>query len=113
MSYLIFDNDISNNILFDFLKIHCILENNYYIFNKIIYKKYEYSNTVVDFFNSLKPFYKKSKKFYVERESSFTNLLTVIRHICKKYNINYYSKIKYDKNNYFITYYIKNEEIIE
>ena len=58
--------------------------------------------------DNLKEKYKVSKKFYLERENNYNNLLTIIRHLCKKNNINYGSKIKYDKNNYKIIYYIKN-----
>ena len=60
--------------------------------------------------NELNNKYKKSKKFYLERENSYNNLLTIIRQICKKNNIKYVSKIKYDKNNYSIIYYIENIE---
>tara|TARA_B100000927_G_scaffold286238_1_gene277448 strand:+ start:19247 stop:19573 length:327 start_codon:yes stop_codon:yes gene_type:complete len=106
----IFKEDISNEILYDFLKIHCILENNYYVLDKLIYKKYEYNNQIDLLKDKLKEKYKDSKKFYLERKNNYNNLLTIIRHLCKKNNINYRSKIKYDKNKYYIIYYIENIE---
>ena len=106
----IFKEDISNGILYDFLKIHCTLENNFYILDKLFYKKYEYNNQIDLLKNKLKEKYKNSKKFYLERENNYNNLLTIIRHLCKKNNINYQSKIKYDKNKYNIIYYIENIE---
>jgi len=106
----IFKEDISNEILYDFLKIHCILENNYYLLDKLIYKKYEYNNQIDLLKDKLKEKYKDSKKFYLERKNNYNNLLTIIRHLCKKNNINYRSKIKYDKNKYNIIYYIENIE---
>lgn len=106
----IFKEDISNEILYDFLKIHCILENNYYVLDKLIYKKYEYNNQIDLLKDKLKEKYKDSKKFYLERKNNYNNLLTIIRHLCKKNNINYRSKIKYDKNKYNIIYYIENIE---
>ena len=106
----IFKEDISNEILYNFLKIHCRLENNFYIFDKLVYKKYEYNNQIDLIKENLKEKYKNSKKFYLERENNYNNLLTIIRHLCKKNNINYGSKIKYDKNKYNIIYYIENIE---
>ena len=102
--------DISNKILYDFLKIHCTLENDYYVFDKLIYKKYEYKNEIDLLKDKLKGKYKDSKKFYLERGNNYNNLLTIIRHLCKKNNINYRNKIKYDKNKYNIIYYIENIE---
>lgn len=110
MSKIIFENKIENKILYDFLKIYCNLENNYYVIDKIIYKKYEYNNQIQTFYDKIKLSYKPSKKFYLEREINFNNLLTIIRQICKYNKIEYYNKIKYDKNNYYIIYYIKNME---
>jgi len=107
MSNIIFKKDISNNILYDFLKLYCNLENNYYIIDKLIFKKYEYNNSIELFLNNLKEYYKENKINYLEREINFNNLLTIIRQICKFKNIPYYNKIRYDKNKYFITYYIK------
>ena len=113
MNSIIFSKDISENILYDFLKINCLFEDNYYILDKIVYKKYEYNNLIEDFLKSLDNYYRKSKKYYLEREINYNNLLTVIRQICKFKNIEYSTKIKYDKNKYFIIYYIKNKEIEE
>tara|TARA_B110000305_G_C19413442_1_gene626718 strand:+ start:627 stop:953 length:327 start_codon:yes stop_codon:yes gene_type:complete len=104
---VIFKEDISNDILYNFLKLHCIIENKYYILDKKIYKKYEYNKQIDLLKNELKEKYKSSKNFYLQRENSYNNLLTIIRQICKKNNINYKSEIKYDKNNYSIIYYIK------
>ena len=105
----VFKNGLDINILYDFLKVHCLLENDYYIIDKLIFKKYQYSNLeLINFYDKIKPWYIKSKKIYVEREINYNNVLTIIRHMCKYHNIVYYSKIKYDKNKYYITYYIKN-----
>ena len=106
----IFKEHISNDILYEFLKIHCIIENNFYIFDKLIYKKYEYNNQIDILKEKLKEKYKTSKLFYLKRENNYNNLLTIIRHLCKTNNISYKSKIKYDKNKYSIIYYIENIE---
>lgn len=103
--------DLSENILYDFLNIYFKQENNYYVINKLLFKKYEYNNLIQSFFTSLDLYYKKNKKKYIQREVSYNNLLTVLRHICKYKNIPYYSKIQYDKNKYNIIYYISNKSI--
>lgn len=107
MSNLLFKKIIPNNIIFDFLSKNCNLENDYYIFDKIVFKQYEYNNLIEEFYNNIIDNYKESKKFYLKRPITFNNLMTVIRQICKFNNIPYYSNIKYDNNKYNIIYYIK------
>ncbi len=100
-------NDISNNILYDFLDIYCIKEDKYYMFNKSIFKQYEYNNVITDFFTILKKYYYDKSLYYLNREINYNNLITIIRQICKKNKIQYLKKIKYDKSNYNIVYYFK------
>ena len=59
--------DISNEILYDFLKIHCTLENNYYVLNNLIYKKYIYYHQLDSFINKLKDKYRKDQINYLTR----------------------------------------------
>jgi len=99
--------DISNTILYDFLDMYCIKEDNYYILNKSIFKQYEYNNSITNFFNILKNYYYKKNVYYLNRELTYNNLITVIRQLCKKNKIQYLKKIKYDKSNYNIVYYFK------
>ena len=105
----IFNRDFSNNILYDFLNIFCIIENNYYIIDNNCYKKsiFNNDNNINNFINHIKPYYKKQKLHYIERTINYNNLMTIIRHICKFKNIPYRNKIKYDKSKYEIIYYIK------
>lgn len=105
----IFNQDFSNNILYNFLNIFSSIENNYYIININCYKKsiFNNDNNISNFFNNIKPYYKKQKLYYIEREINYNNLMTIIRHICKYKNIPYRNKIKYDKSKYEIIYYIK------
>jgi hypothetical protein len=107
MSNIIFKKDISDNILYDFLHIYCEIENNYYILNDLTYKKYKYNDLIIPLLNNLKEYYKKSKVYYLEREISYNNLLTIIRQISRFKDIYYYNKIKYNSNKYNIVYYIK------
>lgn len=108
----IFIKDIDINILYNFLDQYCIYENDHYIIDKLVFKKYDYYNKLYPFYSSLSEFYSKNKQYYLEREITYNNFLTIIRHICKYKDIQYYNKIKYDKNKYFITYYIKKENTV-
>jgi len=103
----IIKNDMSINILYDFLDIGTNILNNYYVFNKEIYKKYVYNNNIESFCKLLKKYYKKSKFFYLERDMNFIKFVTIIRQLCNYLNIEYKTSTKYDKNTYNIIYYIK------
>ena len=59
MQTTIFNKDISNNILYDFLELNCILENNYYILDRESYKKYEFNDQISNFYNKIEEYYKK------------------------------------------------------
>jgi len=108
MPNCLFKKDIPNNIIFDFLIQYCPIENDYFILDKLIFKQYEYNDLLTIFYDSIKDNYKDSKRNYLDREKNYNNLLTILRQICKNNNIPYYSKIRYDKNKYYIIYYIKN-----
>lgn len=93
-------------ILINLLDLISIKNNNYYIIDKISFKKAEYNNLLKKFTNDLKEYYHKSKHNYLDRECNYTSFLTIIRHICKNNNISYISKILYNKSKYEIIYYI-------
>lgn len=108
----IFINDISINYVkdkfYELLNLYCIKDNsNYILLNKEIYKKYEYNNKIKEFVDFIKNYYKKSKKYFVERIMDYNNFASILRHLCKLLVIPYYKKIVYNKNSYSIEYYIK------
>ncbi len=106
MTKQIIKNNIPIEILLDLLDKICNKQNNYFIINKIAFKRGEYLNLFEDFTRSLKNYYFSSKHFYLDRKCIYSSFLTIIRHICKNNNISYTSKIIYDKSNYEIIYYI-------
>ena len=103
----IIKNDISINIVFDFLDKFSPIVNNNYVFNKETYKKYMYNDKIDGFCKLLKKYYKRSKIYYLEREMSFIKFVTILRQLCNYLNIEYKTNTKYDKNTYNIIYYIK------
>ena len=55
----------------EFIKENFILENDYYIFNNIVFKKLEYENKVQDFLEKLKDYYFKNKVVNISLNSNF------------------------------------------
>lgn len=92
----------------DNLKFNEITNAYEYLINKINnINNNNSNNNINNFINYIKPYYKKQKLYYIQRELTYNNLMTIIRHICKFKNIPYRNIIKYDKSKYEIIYYIK------
>ena len=108
MKSQIFKNIIPIEILYDLLKLVISDDdsNEYYIINKIIYKKLNYNDDLNKFLNDIKDYYYISKQFYITRDMNYTRFLTIIRQICKINNVMIQQKINFIKNNYEIIYYI-------
>ena len=96
----------------DFVKENFMIENDYYIFNNIVFKQLEYENKIPEFLESLKEYYYKNKHYYLERNPiTYNQFNTIIRQICKNNDINFTNKIKYQTSKYNIEYYIYIDEI--
>ena len=95
------------DIFDDFVKSNFLFENNYYIFNNLIFKKIMYEGHGRDFLTELKTYYYKNKYFYIERENITHNQFnTILRQICKINNIHIEIKIKYENSKYSPEYHI-------
>jgi hypothetical protein len=106
MSSQIFKHQVSKQLLFDLLEKICQKTKDYYIFNKIAFKKGEYSELIEPFINELIPAYHKSKQFYLTRKRTYISFVTIIRQLCKLNSVNYKSNISYTKSTYDIVYNI-------
>lgn len=106
MKSQIFKKHIPKELLIEFLNKICERGKNYFILNKISYKKAIYENILSSFNEQILPFYHESKKYYITRKQSYTSFVTVVRQICKLNLINYTNKILYNKSSYDIIYYI-------
>ena len=101
------------NIFFSFIKkINIKNYDNIIIIDKIIYKKIKYNGILDVFINKIKIYYNKNKLFYVNRTITYKNFLTIIRQICKLYNLKFENKIKYFNSTYEIYYIINIHPII-
>lgn len=106
MKSQLFKNTVPTEILFNFLNKTCVKSNNCYLFDKAAHKKGMFNNESLLFVNMCKPYYHLSKQHYAEKPITSNSLVTIIRQICKYNKITYTSKMKYDKSNYEIIYYI-------
>ena len=107
MTNQLFKKIIPNNILTDLLDEICEKKEEYYILNRIAYKKAEYYNLIENLTNTLKDYYHTSKQFYLTRKIDYNYFLTIIRQLCNSLNFEYTSKTEYHKSIYHITYFIK------
>ena len=79
--------------------------NDDYFFDINLFKKAKFNNQIKPFIESLDEFYKRKYKYYLTRDNTFKNLLTIMRQLCKYHDIPYYKKIKYQHNDYNIVYF--------
>lgn len=76
-----------------------------YILNKIIYKQIDYNGVLNDFLTCIEPCYHKSKRIYIEKARiTYKSFLTVVRQLCKIFNIQYTHRLKYSFSVYDIEY---------
>jgi hypothetical protein len=98
---------ITNEYFYSILDKICLLKNDkFYIINNDAFKKMKFLDLYQEFIDNLKPFYKASKQHYLTRPPKYTGFLTLLRHVCKSNELIYSSKIKYDKSQYEIIYYV-------
>jgi len=89
-----------------FINTFCILQNDKHIYNKYVFKKANYQTKIKEFCECFIKFYYDSKKFYIKRNHTYKTFATVLRQLCKYYNISFESKIKYVKSKHEMEYYI-------
>ena len=102
----IFKKKMDENILFDFLNTVCVEKKKYYIFDLYCFRKALIDNNVNKFIEKIKPYYYKSKLFYLERKMNYKFFSTIIRQLCKHLFLSFTSKLIYYKSTYEIKYFI-------
>jgi len=106
MSSQIFKNEFPKADLLKFLDKYTEKKNNHYYFTKASFKKASFDQSISPFCSSLKEYYYSSKHKYLDKKQNYRSFITIIRQICKYHQMGFISKIKYDKSNYEIVYYI-------
>ena len=103
----LFKYKIEKDFITDFLLKYCLHDKKKeYLFNPIAFKKIMYDKKLEEFINHVRDCYHTSKRFYIERDMTYKNFLTILRQVCKHLDIPYTSKIVYNKSKYTIHYTI-------
>ena len=111
MGTQLFKTNVPIEHVWTFLKLITEEKDSDYILTKIVYKQAEYNNQLNEFINFLKPYYYKSKLYYLERKLDYVKFMTIIRQICNANKIEYVSKIIYNNSGYEIEYTIKGTQV--
>tara|TARA_B110001450_G_scaffold248226_1_gene264134 strand:+ start:1511 stop:1900 length:390 start_codon:yes stop_codon:yes gene_type:complete len=104
----IFKNPVPMNFIFSFLDKICKKNTNkkFYIINNISFNLSKYHNYLTNFLTDLEEYYHNSKKYYINRNITYSRFITIIRQICKNNNISFVSFINYNKSTYNLVYHI-------
>ena len=110
-----FKKQYNINKFVNIISKYCISEKkNEYFFSPITYKKIIYNKELKPLIQELTEYYHKSKQFYLKRDMTYKNTLTIIRQLMNSLCIPFTSKIIYNKSKYTINYIIYlNDEILE
>ena len=102
----IFKTEIPNNILFDMLETICLKTDKYYFIDVTAYKKLMFLDQHKAFIETIREYYHLSKRFYLDREFTYSSFTNIIRQICKHGNIRIESEVKYNHSKYFINFFV-------
>ena len=97
------------DILWGFLLENGEDHETYYLFSKILYKKFVFRELMPDFIALIQPYYYESKKHYITRKMDYNRFITILRQLCNANNIRYETKMIYNSSTYEILYYIYKE----
>lgn len=106
MSKQLFLQLVPQSLLYDILEKVSEKTDKYYIIDINTYKRIKFYELSDTFIQTFLPYYKPSKKFYLERDFTYNSFTNVIRQICKSNSITFTSKIKYHESSYNIEYYV-------
>ena len=81
-------------------------ENDRYVFSMAAFKRSEMFDHTTIFCHYLEECYYDSKKFYVQRRMTYKNFITVIRQVCKVWDLDYTTQTRYYKSSYEMVYII-------
>ena len=107
----IFKREIPHHILFDLLEKVCLKTEKYYFIDVAAYNKLLFLDLKKPFIDALTEYYFLSKRFYLERDFTYSSFTNIVRQICKHENIKFESEIKYSHSKYYINFFIYLPEI--
>lgn len=110
----IFKKEFDIKPILHFLIKYCEKEKNKteYVFSPISYKKAVFNKDIEPILETLNDSYHKSKRFYLTRNMTYKNFLTILRQVCNFICIPYTSKILYNSSKYNIIYILYLNDIL-
>jgi len=84
----------------------CLKTDKYYFIDLSAYKKLIFLDQHQAFIESIEEYYHLSKRFYLQREFTYTSFTNIVRQICKHGNIRIVSEVKYSHSKYFINFFV-------
>jgi hypothetical protein len=107
MSYdQLFCKPVDTWILRNFFEKISQEKNGSYLIDYNAYKKMLFHNLQTTFFEQLRPYYQKSKHFYLDRELTYKAFATILRQVCKYNSIKITSRVRYIESIYTNEYTI-------
>ena len=106
MKNQIFKTIIQPEILWNFLKENGEETEDSYIFNKSLYKKAVFRETITPFVAGLDVYYYDSKKHYIRRKMDYIKFITILRQLCNSIDVKYDTQLVYNNSSYEIVYSI-------
>jgi hypothetical protein len=79
----------------------------YYIVDITTYKKMIYHQYHVSFLDTILPFYRKNRQYYVTREFTYNSFITLVRQICDLHNHPFLYDKKYHNQKYHMRYIVE------
>ena len=107
MRHNVFCKEVPLDVLWTFLDDVCVQEDVYYSIDKNMFAKMIFERKHIEFLNSIKKYYFKSKYHYLNDEMSYNSFVTLLRQICNYHKHNYLKRKKYDHSDYTMCYFIE------
>lgn len=111
MSRQLFKIDPPLFLLLDFLNSACEHDGDERILSKRVYRAAEIRGEIAALCNALTIYYQLSKQYYVKRHMTFSRFITVVRQLCRLYNLPCTSSILYGSSQYEIYYKINTHHV--
>lgn len=67
----------------------------FFVIDDVVYKRLRYCERIFTLCNYLRPFYHSSKQKYIDKSTTHSGFLTVLRQLCRLFGIECFSKVVY------------------
>ena len=84
--------------------------NRLFVIDLNVYKKMIFLEKHYAFLESLKPYYRMEKHFYLTREFTYNSFMTIVRQICKSHKQPFHTELKFGRAFHNMVYFIPYEK---